>query len=61
MQCQEIVAKHRYQKPEFTISIPDADKSEQCNTKATYKIVGIEIYLCKSHAKGFNKEKLIKL
>jgi hypothetical protein len=59
IRCQEMVTKHR--KEAWSSAIKDVEDSEQCTTLATHKIVGIDLYICKTHAKGINKKRLITL
>jgi hypothetical protein len=54
-----MVTKHR--KEAWSSAIKDVEDSEQCTTLATHKIVGIDLYICKTHAKGINKKRLITL
>lgn len=59
IQCQEKVIKHR--KEPWTSVNRDLVEEKQCTNKSKYKIVGIDIYICYVHSKGYDTKKLIKL
>tara|TARA_R110002020_G_scaffold49476_1_gene140727 strand:- start:917 stop:1105 length:189 start_codon:yes stop_codon:yes gene_type:complete len=59
IQCQEKVIRHR--KEAWTSVERDLEEETQCTNKSRYKIIGIDLYICYSHSRGYAKNKLIKI
>ena len=65
IQCQEEVSKnrrsHKHDKTRPESIAHKEGEYHQCTFAAKYKIDSIGLYVCRSHASGIDKKKLIEI